>query len=369
MKRAFVIAFSFFSVPLAAIYLCSIVTPYISQAKFWPLSFLALAFPFIASCMFMTVIIWLVLFPKTGVVLLLLFLLGYKNLFSTIGVHYFSGFDIQKSKSNLRVLDWNVRGFVNNQKIKEHPRNPRRRMMDFIKQMEPDILMFQEFDDYNNPLYYSNSRTLHDSLGYKYHYLSVTDDGKSKRNTLYGSAIFSKYPLSNVQRVVINSGKNAESIVLAHVTIENKTFRLATMHLLSLELGSPAGDQPFFGRVNESFIMNRSRMQNFKSYDAIHARQAEQVRNLLDQSPYPLIVSGDFNSVPNSYTYHKIKGDLQDCFVKKGFGFGRTFTGLSPTLRIDYILADKQFKVVQYTSPKLYLSDHFPVVADLNWQQ
>jgi endonuclease/exonuclease/phosphatase family metal-dependent hydrolase len=92
------------------------------------------------------------------------------------------------------------------------------------------------------------------------------------------------------------------------------------------------------------------------------------MRTLLDKSPYPNIVSGDFNSVPGSFTYHRIKGDLQDTFLKKGAGLGNTYVGLSPTLRIDYILADKSFDVLQYKSPTLFLSDHFPVIADLKWK-
>jgi len=47
-------------------------------------------------------------------------------------------------------------------------------------------------------------------------------------------------------------------------------------------------------------------------------------------------------------TYFNIKGDLQDAFLKKGFGIGAPFSGLSPTLRIDYIFADQNFKIEQF---------------------
>ena len=39
---------------------------------------------------------------------------------------------------------------------------------------------------------------------------------------------------------------------------------------------------------------------------------------------------------------------MQDAFLKKGFGIGRTFSALSPTLRIDYIFTDKHFKIKQF---------------------
>ena len=44
------------------------------------------------------------------------------------------------------------------------------------------------------------------------------------------------------------------------------------------------------------------------------------------------IVTGDFNDVPNTYTYFTIRGKLQDAFLKQGFGIGRTYSGISPTL-------------------------------------
>ena len=56
---------------------------------------------------------------------------------------------------------------------------------------------------------------------------------------------------------------------------------------------------------------------------------------------------------------------MQDAFLKKGFGIGRTFSNLSPTLRIDYIFADKNFKVKQFTRQVKKLSDHYMLVADV----
>jgi endonuclease/exonuclease/phosphatase family metal-dependent hydrolase len=56
---------------------------------------------------------------------------------------------------------------------------------------------------------------------------------------------------------------------------------------------------------------------------------------------------------------------MQDAFLKKGFGIGRTFTGLSPTLRIDYIFADHHFKIKQFNRIVKNLSDHYMLVADV----
>ena len=82
----------------------------------------------------------------------------------------------------------------------------------------------------------------------------------------------------------------------------------------------------------------------------------------------PAVYCGDVNSVPTSYTYHHLRGNFQDAFLEKGSGIGRTFYKIVPTLRIDYIFTDKQFKIEQCTVAGKKISDHYPVITDLQWK-
>ena len=93
--------------------------------------------------------------------------------------------------------------------------------------------------------------------------------------------------------------------------------------------------------------------------------QADKIKAEIDKSPYPVIVCGDFNDVPNSYAYETIGRGLQNAFEKKGAGLGRTFSGIAPTLRIDQIFIDSFYQVNQYTRVAKKLSDHFPIVTDI----
>ena len=56
---------------------------------------------------------------------------------------------------------------------------------------------------------------------------------------------------------------------------------------------------------------------------------------------------------------------MKNAFDEKGTGIGRTFYGISPTLRIDNIFTDERFRIDQYVRIKKKLSDHFPIIADL----
>jgi endonuclease/exonuclease/phosphatase family metal-dependent hydrolase len=93
--------------------------------------------------------------------------------------------------------------------------------------------------------------------------------------------------------------------------------------------------------------------------------QADIINQVLEDSPHPLVFCADLNDVPNSYAYFTVKGKMQDAFLKKGFGIGRTYSALSPTLRIDYIFAGKDFRVRQFNRIVRKTSDHYMIVADL----
>ncbi len=107
-----------------------------------------------------------------------------------------------------------------------------------------------------------------------------------------------------------------------------------------------------FGKVRRAMMLRKG--------------QAEIIQEMVSNDTHPTIFTGDFNDVPNSYAYATIKGDkFQDVFLEKGFGIGRTFNDISPTLRIDYLFATKDFEVLQFNRIARNLSDHYMLVADV----
>ena len=71
----------------------------------------------------------------------------------------------------------------------------------------------------------------------------------------------------------------------------------------------------------------------------------------MKESPYPIIVCGDFNDTPLSFTYKKIKSNLIDSFTISGSGIGDSYVKI-PMLRIDYIMHDNKFKSYNYQKQK-----------------
>ena len=93
--------------------------------------------------------------------------------------------------------------------------------------------------------------------------------------------------------------------------------------------------------------------------------QAEKVAESIRQSPYPVIVCGDFNDTPASYTYQEISNDLIDSFEEKGKGTGSTYVGRFPWLRIDYILHSPSIQTLEYRNLAKNLSDHKAIISTL----
>ncbi len=97
----------------------------------------------------------------------------------------------------------------------------------------------------------------------------------------------------------------------------------------------------------------------------IHEKEIVDIRKAIYNSPYPVILAGDFNAVPNSYEYYKLSEGLTDAFVKVGRGSATSFHDYKFPIRIDYIFTSKEIKPISYRVDRsVKLSDHFPVIAE-----
>jgi endonuclease/exonuclease/phosphatase (EEP) superfamily protein YafD len=99
---------------------------------------------------------------------------------------------------------------------------------------------------------------------------------------------------------------------------------------------------------------------NFKA----HQEQVAAAREAIETSPYPVIMAGDFNSVPNSYEYYHLGKDMKDAFVVAGSGSATSFHDFKFPIRIDYMFTSKEILPISYKVDRSErLSDHFPVIA------
>jgi endonuclease/exonuclease/phosphatase family metal-dependent hydrolase len=149
---------------------------------------------------------------------------------------------------------------------------------------------------------------------------------------------------------------------------EDDTIRVFNIHLQSLRFSKSNLkyiETPTVEDENAAIKESKNIIRKFKKGFLKRQVQADRIRAEIDKSPYPVIITGDFNDVPNSYAYYTIGKHMNNAFVEKGSGLGRTFSGISPVLRIDNIFVDEKMNVLQFNLVKKKLSDHFPIFADV----
>ena len=202
-------------------------------------------------------------------------------------------------------------------------------------------------------------------LGYKHYYYAWMNENNLQ---WFGNAVFSKYPIVDSGKIYFPHSRYPETLLHADIAYGKDTVRVYTTHLQSLQF-----KKEDFENIEEIKDQQRDIIQNsrgifskVRSAMMLRKGQVDIIKEVLSNDPYPSILTGDFNDVPNSYAYATIKGDkFQDVFLEKGFGVGRTFNGISPTLRIDYIFTTKDFEVKQFNRVVKNLSDHYMLVADV----
>jgi endonuclease/exonuclease/phosphatase family metal-dependent hydrolase len=354
---------------VAGLFLIACANAWLHPSKWWFFSVLGLGFPVLLILTFAFLIFWLIFRSKWAVLSALVLLLGLTNIRVFMGLHFATSFKPEKNKNAIRVLTWNVHWFdEHNRKLRER-KDYRKKMIAFIKEQNADILCFQEFLELGKSFTTSNTNAIV-QLNYPYYYRVIDYGSASGGRFQAGVAIFSRFPIVDTQRVRFPDSakvRAAESLIGVDVLVNGKKIRVFSTHLQSvLFQKNDYRNIEIIKSADDSMVTaSRSILKKLRNGYASRGFQADLVRNKLDSCPYPEIICGDFNDVPNSYTYFRIKGNRQDVFVRKGSGIGRSFTAVSPTLRIDYILADKRFDVLQYNRFLVPYSDHYPVVADL----
>lgn len=358
-------AFLVLNVTAAVIFLLACVAPGLDPVAWWWVSMLGLAFGPIIITLIAFIIFWLVFKPRYVLVSLIPMLIGYKAIALFFAFATAQKFNYQKESGTLRVVQWNVARFLELRRNNNKGSQTRLKMLDQLKEQNADVLCLQEFYHSTDSQYYNNLQPMMKDLGYPYHYYAWTADGWLQ---WFGNAIFSKYPIVDSGKVYFPNARYPETLLHADVKVGGDTIRFYTTHLQSLQF-----KQEDFENIQEIKDAQGGIIQNSKGIFGKIRRamgrrkeQADMIKEMLSNDPHPTVLTGDFNDVPNSYAYAAIKGDkFQDVFLKRGFGIGRTFSGISPTLRIDYIFADKRFDVLQFNRVVKYLSDHYMLVTDL----
>ncbi len=274
-----------------------------------------------------------------------------------------SNTDLEKKSINeIKILSFNVRAF-NIYKWYSDPATSIS-IINLIQSEHPDIICLQEYTTISQPNPDpENINRLFADTPYNYIHYSF----QNKNNSGYGIATFSKFPI--IGKGNISFKKTFNEVIYTDLVVRGDTIRIYNNHLQSVK----------FQKRNYAFLDTlklKYDEENFREIMDISlklktafVKRSEQVDSISSHivvCPYPVIVCGDFNDTPVSYTYTRMKRGLKDAFLSSGNGIGNTYPGIFPSFRIDYILHSKEFEPEIFEIVKAKLSDHYPILCIFN---
>lgn len=350
--------FNYFAV-LALV--ASVSAKYVSPEIFWIISFFGIAFPVLILLNLIFVIYWVVQFRRLALLSLVTILLSTFTLLSFVQI----SFSNKSSNSNIKVTTYNSMLFdlYNWSKNKKS----RQLILNSLQETNPDILCLQEFYNSNNPDGLHNVDTVLNAFNYKYYHVEYTTVAYGHNH--FGIATFSKYPIINKGKIIFNTKSN-NICIYSDMLIDGDTVRVYNMHLQSISFSKK--DYKFINDIQDEddaqdeLENSKNILRRLKRAFVKRSSQAEKVAVSLKDCKYKIILCGDFNDTPASYTYRIISNNLNDAFIAKGNGLGITYAGKFPQFRIDYILYSKEFKCDGYFRSEETFTDHYPVTASIN---
>lgn len=245
----------------------------------------------------------------------------------------------------------------------ENPESPSgNRSIEYLINSGADLIGLQELYNLGEGEIPNFSKELRDSLFSIYPYTAGTSGSDLKA--------LSKYPVKLVKEYT--SGQSRYS--LYEVEMPFGKLNWINMHMTSYNLSDKER-----GVVSELANVKTAKdgMREMKGTirrklaDSFRLRshQTDELASLIESIDGPLIVSGDLNDVPESYSYRKLhSAGMDDAFAKTSFGPTVTYNRHAFWFHLDQILYRGDLKPLRTGKGKLKSSDHFPVTAEFEYK-
>ena len=232
----------------------------------------------------------------------------------------------------------------------------------YLKEQDADIVCIQEDVD-------SWRRFVFQWYEKIYPYNDTTLFSK-RPSSMNGVGIHTKFPIIRKERIPFKSEANGS--VAYFLKVKSDTLLVINNHLETTHLSTE--DRQHYqeiikGKVKRDTLKEESilLLSKLGNSSAIRAKQAEAVHEYIEaHRQYPMIVCGDFNDNPISYSRRIIAKGLTDCFVETGLGVGLSYNQKGFYFRIDHILCSKDIQPYNCEiDNEMDASDHYPIICRL----
>lgn len=230
----------------------------------------------------------------------------------------------------------------------------------YVLESDADLVGLQEVVDIDDPAEVPAFQgALRDSLFRKYPYMAGTTRCDLKVLSKYPVRLVHEYPTFSLYEVKMPWGKlnwinmHMESF---HLTDEERKVMREVLSVKDTEDGLKEMKGSISDKLKSGFLRR--------------AERSKDLREVINRTPGALIVSGDFNDVPESYAYRILRGDdLRDAYVDTSFGPMITYNRHGFWFHLDQILyRPDPLKALKVKKGRLKSSDHYPLLAEFEWE-
>lgn len=255
---------------------------------------------------------------------------------------------------------WDFRG--------ENPDLTQNATLSYILAADADIVSLQELEMLRPDKTWNVTQAQIDSIKERYPH-RIIDEGKQL-------TVLSKYPVELVRTSIDDN--QADLIDCFKLNVMGREIHLLNVHLKSI--GLTPEDKELYkesmsipetkGELKRELKEVKSQLLT-KLAEAfrIRARQARDIRAVVDSIGGAFIVAGDFNDIPDCYAIRTIRGkDMHDAYAEAGFGPTITYHGDRFYFRIDQVLYRGDFRAVDIVRGNISSSDHNPLLTTFLFQ-
>ena len=266
-------------------------SPYVHPGTFGIFSFFGVAYPWLLLCNLLFVFFWLLRKDRYLLFSLICIIMGWGHFTRFVGINFGSG---EVGANYTTVISYNIQYLSSLRTGTNQARTAKTAAFhQLLKEQQPHIFCVQEAGSINIEF-------LNDALPLLHHY-SV--EGK-------GTAIYSTYPIIN--QGVVEFGTKVNACLWADVKVDQSIYRIYSIHLQSNKVSRLADQVIQDGDLQrrQTWTDIGGMISRVKKATVIRAQQAELVAAHIAQSPHPVIVCGDLNDTPQSYSYRQIARNL-----------------------------------------------------------
>ena len=353
---------------LALLSLClSYLSPFVHPESAWIIPFFGLLYPIFIIVNLILLVVFALFKLKWSLIILLIILLGGNLHFR----HYSLGKEVktENESESFTLMSYNVRLFdLYNWSVDSSNIN-RRKIFAFLDEKQPDIVCFQEFYHQDKSKSFPTRDSLVSFLQTVDYHERYSHRTKGRKN--FGIAILSKLPMiakGEVPLQLESGDHNDNYCIFADVVRENDTIRVYNVHLQSIKIKSDE-----FTYVDDNGVVTIDKSAAIENVVTklrkAYPMRAEQTKLVLDHakdSPFPVVICGDFNDTPLSYTYQQFQKLYTDASRELSRGISSTYAGRMPAGRIDYIFYSSGLNGSYFHIQNETLSDHRAVWCRLN---